>query len=176
MANIENFKANLSGGGARANQFKVIMTFPAISGGSGLGEEFTYLCKATSLPGTTLGAVEVPYRGRILKIAGDRTYDDWETTVINDTDFNIRNAMERWIDGMDRTLLEQTNVTNPLIYQSSAIVHQLDRNGSTLKSYKFHGMWPATIAAIDLGYDTNDAIEEFSVTWKYNYFTSNTTL
>jgi hypothetical protein len=67
-------------------------------------------------------------------------------------------------------------VTNPLFYQSSAIVHQLDRNGSTLKSYKFHGMWPATIAAIDLGYDTNDAIEEFSVTWKYNYFTSHTTL
>jgi hypothetical protein len=128
------------------------------------------------LPATTLGAVEVPFRGRILKIAGDRTYDDWETTVINDTDFKIRNAMENWIDGMDRTILDSLNVTNPTLYTTEAIVHQLDRTGRTLKSYKFHGMWPASIAAIDLGYDTNDAIEEFSVTWKYNYFTSNTTL
>jgi len=172
MANIELFKANLTGGGARANQFEVVMNFPAIAMAGSAGRKFTYLCKATSLPGTTIGAVEVPYRGRVLKIAGERTYDDWETTVFNDTDFDIRNALERWIDGMDRTLLEVTNVTNPLLYQTSAEVHQLDRNGTRLKSYNFFGLWPSVIAPVELGYDTNDAVEEFSVTWKYNYFTS----
>ena len=172
MANIEFFKSNLTGGGARANQFEVVMNFPAIAMAGSAGRKFTYLCKAASLPGTTIGVAEVPYRGRILKIAGERTYDDWETTVFNDTDFDIRNALERWMDGMDRTLLEVTNVTNPLLYQSSAEVHQLDRNGTRLKSYNFFGLWPSVIAPVELGYDTNDAVEEFSVTWKYNYFTS----
>jgi hypothetical protein len=172
MANIELFKANLTGGGARANQFEVIMNFPAIAMAGGAGRKFTYLCKSASLPGSTIGAVEVPYRGRLLKIAGERTYDDWETAVFNDTDFDIRNALERWIDGMDRTLLEVTNVTNPLLYQTSAEVHQLDRNGTRLKSYNFFGLWPSTLAPIELAYDTNDAVEEFTVTWKYNYFTS----
>ena len=172
MANIELFKANLMGGGARSNQFEVVMNFPAIAMAGGAGRKFTYLCKATSLPGSTIGAVEVPYRGRTLKIAGDRTYDDWETTVINDTDFDIRNAVERWIDGVDRTLLEITNVTNPLLYQTSAEVHQLDRNGTRLKSYNFYGLWPSVIAPVELSYDSNDAVEEFGITWKYNYFTS----
>ena len=172
MANIELFKANLTGGGARANQFEVIMNFPAIAMAGQAGRKFTYLCKAASLPGSTIGAVEVPYRGRTLKVAGERAYEDWETTVFNDTDFDIRNALERWVDGMDRTLIEATNVTNPLLYQSSAEVHQLDRNGSRLKSYNFFGIWPTSIGSIDLGYDSNDAVEEFAVTWSYNYFTS----
>jgi hypothetical protein len=173
MANIEMFKANLTGGGARPNQFEVVMQFPAIAVAGGASRKFTYLCKATSLPGSTIGVAEVHYRGRILKVAGDRTYEDWETTVLNDTDFAVRNAVERWIDGMDRTLLEVTNVTNPLLYQSSATVHQLDRNGTRLKTYNFFGLWPSVIAPVELGYETNDVIEEFGVTWKYNYFTSN---
>jgi hypothetical protein len=172
MANIEFFKANMTGGGARANQFEVVMNFPAIAMAGEAQRKFTYMCKATSLPGSTIGEVEVPYRGRKLWLAGDRTYEDWTTTVFNDTDFSIRNAMERWIDGMDRTLLEVTNVTNPLLYQSSAEVHQLDRNGTRLKSYNFFGMWPSVLAPVELAYDSNDAIEEFDITWKYNYFTS----
>jgi hypothetical protein len=172
MANIESFKANLTGGGARANQFEVTMNFPAIAIPGQAPRKFTYLCKASSLPGSTIGAVEVPYRGRILKVAGDRTFDDWETTIFNDTDFAIRNAIERWVDSIDRVLIEETNVTNPLLYQMTADVKQLDRNGSTLKTYTFVGIWPSVIAPIELGYDTNDAIEEFSVTWKYNYFTA----
>jgi hypothetical protein len=172
MANIETFKANLTGGGARANQFEVTMNFPALAIPGQASRKFTYLCKASSLPGSTIGAVEVPYRGRILKIAGDRTFDDWETTIFNDTDFVIRNAVERWVDSIDRVLIQETNVTNPLLYQMTADVKQLDRNGSTLKTYNFVGIWPSVVSAIELGYDTNDAIEEFSVTWKYNYFTA----
>ena len=170
MANIEMFKANLTGGGARPNQFEVVMNFPAIAMAGAADRKFTYLCKSASLPGSEIGEIEVPYRGRKLWLAGDRTYEDWTTNIFNDTDFAIHDAVERWIDGMDRTLLEVTNVTNPLLYQSSAEVHQLDRNGARLKSYTFFGMWPKSIAAIDLGYDTNDEIEAFDVTWKFNYF------
>lgn len=173
MANIEHFKSNLTGGGARANQFEVIINFPAIAMAGGVASKFQFLCKATSLPASTIGVAEVPYRGRILKVAGDRTYEDWETTVLNDTDFAIRNAVERWMDGMDRTLIEASNVTNPLLYQSSATVHQLDRSGAKLKTYNFIGLMPTAIAAVDLAYDSNDAVEEFGITWAYNYFTSN---
>jgi hypothetical protein len=172
MANIEMFKANLTGGGARANQFEVVMNFPAISLPGEAGRKFTYLCKTASLPSSTIEPVEVPYRGRKLYVAGERTYADWTTTVYNDTDFAIHDAIERWIDGMDRTLVETANITNPLLYQSSAEVHQLDRNGTRLKGYTFFGMWPTEIAAIDLGYETDNEIETFDVTWKFNYFMS----
>lgn len=172
MANITNFLGNILGGGARANQFEVFMPFPVIAAGLSSVEEFKYLCKAASLPASTIGEVPVPYRGRVVKLAGDRTYEDWETTIYNDTTFNIRNGIERWIDGMDRTLLEQGVATNHRNYYTDATVHQLDRNGSRIKTYTFFGMWPATLSAIELGYDTNDAVEEFTVTWKYNYFLS----
>jgi len=178
MANIEIFKSHLTGGGARANQFDILMTWPAAIIVEGNAQtELRYLCKATSLPSTTVGETPVPYRGRVLKLAGDRTYEDWETTILNDTDFNIRNTVEHWVDTMDRTLSEgdfssTSSVINPMDYQSQAIVRQLDRTGKVIKLYQFHGIWPSNITAIDLGYDTNDVVEEFNVTWKYNYFTS----
>lgn len=171
MANIELFKANLLGGGARANQYEVLMNFPTIAIAGGISTTFKYLCSATSLPATTIGPVEVQYRGRVLKLAGERTFADWTTTVLNDTNFDIRNAVERWIDGMDRSLIEAGTVTNPLLYQSSATVNQLDRNGSILKSYTFNGMFPTEVGEISLGHSENDAVETFDVTWTYNYFT-----
>ena len=172
MANIESFKANLTGGGARANQFEVTMNFPAIAVPGQASRSMTYLCKAASLPGSTIGAIEVPYRGRVMKLAGDRSFEDWETTIYNDTNFAIRDACERWIDSIDRVLVESSTVTNPLLYQMVAKVSQLDRNGSSLKEYEFIGIFPTAVSSIDLGYDSNDAVEEFSVTWSYNYFTS----
>tara|TARA_B100000745_G_C20142531_1_gene391772 strand:- start:1673 stop:2218 length:546 start_codon:yes stop_codon:yes gene_type:complete len=172
MANIEMFKANLTGGGARANQFEVHMNFPAIAAAGEAGRKMQYLCRTASLPASTVEPIEVPYRGRKLYLAGERTYEDWTTTIYNDTDFLIHDAVERWIDGMDRTLVEATNVTNPMLYQSTAQVHQLDRNGSKLKSYDFVGMFPTTLAAIELGYDTDNEVETFDVTWKFNYFMS----
>ena len=174
MANIDDFKAKLAGGGARANQFKVTMPFPGYSQVGGEIEELAFLCKVTQLPAMTVGMVTVPFRGRQIKIAGDRTYADWTITVINDTNFKLRNAFERWSNGINNAT-DGEGLTNPADYQVDAFVDQLDRNGATIKSYTLRGAYPVEIAAIELDYGTNDAIEEFGVTFAYQYFESNTT-
>ena len=174
MANINDFKAVLKGGGARANQFSVNMHFPGYAGVGGESRVMSFLCRATNLPGMTLGEVAVPFRGRSLYIAGDRTFETWTTTIMNDTDFLIRNAMERWMNGIN-ALSDNSGLENPSDYQVDAFVDQLDRAGTTIKSYTFRGLFPITIAPIDLGYDTNDAVEEFEVTYRYQFFETNTT-
>jgi len=174
MANINDFKAKLAGGGARPNQFKVTMPFPGYSQVGGEIEELAFLCKVTQLPAMTVGMVTVPFRGRQIKIAGDRTYADWTITVINDTNFKLRNAFERWQNGINNAT-DGEGLTNPADYQVDAFVDQLDRNGATIKSYTLRGVFPTEIAAIELAYDQNDAIEEFGVTFGYQFFESNTT-
>ena len=174
MANINDFKAVLKGGGARANQFSVNMPFPGFAGVGGESRVMSFLTKATNLPGMTLGEVAVPFRGRSLYIAGDRTFETWTTTIMNDTDFLVRNAMERWMNGIN-ALSDNSGLENPSDYQVDAFVDQLDRAGTTIKSYTFRGLFPLTIANIDLGYDTNDAVEEFEVTYRYQFFETNTT-
>ena len=174
MANINDFKAVLKGGGARANQFSVNMPFPGYAGVGGESRVMSFLCRATNLPGMTLGEVAVPFRGRSLYIAGDRTFETWTTTIMNDTDFLIRNAMERWMNGIN-ALSDNSGLENPSDYQVDAFVDQLDRAGSVIKSYTFRGLFPTTMANIDLAYDTNDAVEEFEVTYRYQFFESNTT-
>ena len=174
MANINDFKAKLAGGGARPNQFKVTMPFPGYSQVGGEIEELAFLCKITQLPAMTVGMVTVPFRGRQIKIAGDRTYADWTITVINDTNFKLRNAFERWQNGINNAT-DGEGLTNPADYQVDAFVDQLDRNGATIKSYTLRGAYPIEIAAIELDYGNNDAIEEFQVTFNYQYFESNTT-
>ena len=174
MANINDFKAKLAGGGARANQFKVTMPFPGYSQVGGEIEELAFLCKITQLPAMTVGMVTVPFRGRQIKIAGDRTFADWTITVINDTNFKIRNAFERWQNGINN-MTDGEGLTNPADYQVDAFVDQLDRNGATIKSYTLRGAYPIDVAAIELDYGNNDTIEEFQVTFNYQYFESNTT-
>ena len=174
MANINDFKAKLAGGGARPNQFKVTMPFPGYSQVGGEIEELAFLCKITQLPAMTVGMVTVPFRGRQIKIAGDRTYADWTITVINDTNFKLRNAFERWQNGINNAT-DGEGLTNPADYQVDAFVDQLDRNGATIKSYTLRGAYPIDIAQIELDYGNNDAIEEFQVTFNYQYFESNTT-
>ena len=174
MANINDFKAKLAGGGARPNQFKVTMPFPGYSQVGGEIEELAFLCKITQLPAMTVGMVTVPFRGRQIKIAGDRTYADWTITVINDTNFKLRNAFERWSNGINNAT-DGEGLTNPADYQVDAFVDQLDRNGATIKSYTLRGAYPIDIAQIELDYGINDAIEEFGVTFAYQYFESNTT-
>ena len=174
MANINDFKAKLAGGGARANQFKVTMPFPGYAQVGGEIEELAFLCRATALPGMTVPAFNVPFRGRAVKIAGDRTIEDWSVTVYNDTNFKLRNAFERWSNGINNAT-DGEGLTNPADYQVDAFVDQLDRNGATIKSYTLRGVFPTEIAAIELDYGTNDAIEEFGVTFAYQYFESNTT-
>ena len=174
MANINDFKATLKGGGARANQFSMTMPFPGFAAVGGETRVMSYLCKATNLPGMTLGEVAVPFRGRSLYIAVDRRFETWTTTIFNDTDFLIRNAMERWMNGIN-AMSDNSGLENPSDYQVDAFVDQLDRAGQVIKSYTFRGLWPLTIGNIDLGYDTNDAVEEFEVTYRYQFFETNTT-
>ena len=174
MANINDFKSVLKGGGARANQFKVTMPFPGFAGVGGESRVMSFLTKATNLPGMTLGEVAVPFRGRSLYIAGDRTFETWTTTIMNDTDFAIRNAMERWMNEIN-SMSDNSGLENPSDYQVDAFVDQLDRAGQVIKSYTFRGLWPLTIAPIELAYDGNDAVEEFEVTYRYQFFEANTT-
>ena len=174
MANINDFKAKLAGGGARPNQFKVTMPFPGYSQVGGEIEELAFLCKITQLPAMTVGGITVPFRGRQIKIAGDRTFADWTITVINDTNFKLRNAFERWQNGINN-MTDGEGLTNPADYQVDAFVDQLDRNGATIKSYTLRGAYPIELAAIELDYGNNDTIEEFQVTFNYQYFESNTT-
>ena len=173
MANIDEFKANLLGGGARANQFSVTITEPS---GITIGLDVSrtsFLVRSASLPGMTLGEIAVPFRGRTIYLAGDRTFEDtWTTTFLNDTDFSIRNAIERWSNAIN-DLVDGRGVSNPKDYQTDLTVKQLDRSGDPpegLKSYIFRNAWPTAISAIDLTSDTADAIEEFDVTWRYQHF------
>ena len=174
MANINDFKAKLAGGGARANQFKVTMPFPGYAQVGGEIEDLAFLCTATSIPAMAIGGVTVPFRGRQIKIAGDRTFADWSITVLNDTNFKLRNAFERWQNGINN-MTDGEGLTNPVDYQVDAFVDQLDRNGNTLKSYTLRGAFPVNIGSIPLNYETNDDIEDFEVTFQYQYFETNTT-
>ena len=174
MANISDFKAKLAGGGARNNQFKVTMPFPGYAQVGGEIEDLAFLCTSTSIPAMTIGNVNVPFRGRVIKIAGDRTFASWSINVLNDTNFKLRNAFERWQNGINN-MTDNEGLSNPVDYQVDIFVDQLDRNGNTLKSYTLRGAYPTSIGTIDLNYETNDAIEDFDVTFEYQYFETNTT-
>ena len=174
MANINAFKAKLAGGGARSNQFKVTMPFPGYAQVGGEIEDLAFLCRATTIPAMNVGVVEVPFRGRKIYIGGDRTFDTWSITVLNDTNFKIRNAMERWQNGINN-MSDNEGLTNPVDYQVDCFVDHLDRNGNTIKSYTLRGLFPTGISAIDLNYDEQAAVEEFTVEFRYQYFESNTT-
>ena len=169
MATIDEFKANLIGGGARANQFRVTFTTPgAIATGLDIAKA-SFLIKAAALPGQSIPEIEVPFRGRIMHIAGDRTFEPWTTTVINDTDFMVRNAIERWMNAIN-DLVTNTGLSNVNDYQADLTVEQLDRDDTVLKSYILRSCFPQGTAAIDLSCETVNAIEEFSVTWRYTHF------
>jgi len=169
---VDDFKAKLKGGGARANLFKATINFPAYARGN--VELTSFLCEAAQLPASVMGVITVPFRGRQLKIAGDRTFDVWTPTIINDTDFAVRNAMERWMNGINAHSAN-SGLTNPVRYQADLLVEQLDRDERVLKSYNFRGCFPTNISAIDLAYGTNDDIERFTVEFQVQYWESNTT-
>ena len=174
MANINEFKSRLRGGGARANQFKVTLPFPGYASVGGETSDLAFLCSATALPGQTVGQVAIPFRGRVLNIAGDRTFEPWTITVLNDTDFKLYRAFERWMNGINN-MTDNEGIANPADYQVDGFIDHLDRNGTTLKSYTYRGLFPTALGNIDLNYATNDAIEEFSVTFNFQYFETDTT-
>lgn len=174
MANIADFKAQLTGGGARANQFRVELSFPSfVTLGAVAGVQSQFLCNAAQLPSSTIEPISVLYRGRPVNFAGERTFQPWTVSIYNDTNFNIRNALEQWSNGIQNNGAT-TGITNPLNYQVDLAVHQLDRNGATVKTYKFIDAFPTEVGDIQLGYDQGNAIEMFNVTFLYNYWTSNT--
>ena len=174
MPNINEFKYRLSGGGARANQFKVTMVWPGYAAVGGETSDMSYLCTATSLPGQNLGTVAVPFRGRVLNLAGDRTFNPWSVTVINDTDFKIYRAFERWFNGMNN-MTDNEGLTNPANYQVDVTVQQLDRNGATLKTYILRGAFPTSLDDIALSASDNDSVETFNCALTYQYFETDTT-
>jgi hypothetical protein len=169
---VDDFKSKLRGGGARANHFQCTVNFPAFAGGD--AELTAFLCKAAQLPGSTITSFPVNFRGREVKIAGERTFEDWTITILNDTDFAVRDSMERWMNGINGHSVN-TGFTNPVDYQSDLFVEQLDRDGSTLKRYDIRGAFPTTIGPIELSYDTVGEVETFDVTFSYQYWESNTT-
>ena len=174
MANISDFKAKLAGGGARANQFKVTMPFPGYASVGGEIEELAFLCRATSIPSMEIANIPVPFRGRSIKIAGDRTIPDWSVTVYNDTNFKLRDAFERWQNGINN-MSDNEGLTNPVDYQVDCFLDHLDRNGNTIKSYTLRGVYPTGIAGIPLDYEEAGAIEQFEVTLEYQFFDARTT-
>ena len=144
---VDDFKSKLRGGGARPNLFQATVNFPAYAGGD--VELTSFLCEAAQLPASTMGLVTVPFRGRQLKIAGDRTFEPWTVTVINDTDFTVRDSMERWMNGMNAHSAN-TGLVNPIDYQADLFVDQLDKDGTTIKRYNFRGTFPTNVSAIDV--------------------------
>ncbi len=169
---IDDFKAKIRGGGARPNLFKATINFPAYAQGD--VEITSFLCKAAQLPASVMNFIDVPFRGRQLKIAGDRTFETWTPTIINDTDFGVRNAMERWMNGINAHQAN-TGFVNPVDYQADLIVEQIDRDETVLKTYNFRGCFPTNVSAIDLNYETVDQIEEFTVEFQVQYWESETT-
>jgi hypothetical protein len=176
---LEQFKGRMLGGGARPNLFECELNFPAISLPDGstadtLSDSTRFLIKAAALPASNLGIIDVPFRGRNLKIAGDRTFDPWTITVINDIDFNIRTSFERWMNIINKHE-DNAGLINPFDYQQDALVKQLGRAGlngnvpvsdptlPVLKQYKFYGVFPTAVSDISLSYDSSDTIEEFTV-------------
>ena len=174
MANISDFKAKLAGGGARNNQFKVTMPFPGYASVGGEIEELAFLCRATSIPAMEIGSINVPFRGRAIKVAGDRTIPNWSVTVYNDTNFKLRDAFERWQNGINN-MSDNEGLTNPVDYQVDCFLDHLDRNGNTIKSYTLRGVFPTGIAGIPLDYEEAGAIEQFEVTLEYQFFDARTT-
>ena len=173
--NISQFKSKLIGGGARPNLFEVeLTTLPPNVTSNWDAEVFSFMCKAASLPAQTIANVDIPFRGRIFKVAGDRTIEPWTITVINDEDFRFRNAFENWtqqIADLDTNL----GTTDPSAYMTNAKVYQLGRGSEkssqnagsgdnvVLKEYEFIDIFPTSVSAIDLSYDTGDTIEDFTV-------------
>ena len=174
MANINDFKSALKGGGARANQFQVTLPFPGFAAIGGETRVMSFLCTTTNLPGMTLAEIPVPFRGRNLYIAGDRTIDTWTTTILNDTDFLIRNAFERWMNEIN-AMSDNSGLENPADYMVDAFVDHLDRAGQVIKAYTFRGMWPLTVGTIELTSAEAGEVETFEVSLRYQFFETNTT-
>lgn len=173
--NVDQFKAALTGGGVRANQFFVRLHYPPGIVPIGAGEQTItgqgsdFLVSATTLPGSVINPTIIPYRGREVKFAGERVFQPWTITVLNDASFSIRNAMEEWMNSMNNVIDGRGNMT-PSLYQTDLFVTQLNRDSAPLKQYKIVNAFPIDISDIALSFGDNDTIETFTVTFQYQHF------
>jgi hypothetical protein len=168
---ISDFKSTLTGGGARSNLFEVELSFPdgaPISDPTGVIEKSRFLVKSAALPASQVTPLPIPFRGRVLNVAGDRTFESWTITVINDTDFKIRTAFEQWVNYINN-VASNRGETNPTNYQADATVYQLDRNGDVLRYYSMYDLFPTAVSSIPLAYDT-DSVQEFTVEMQVLYW------
>ena len=184
---ITNFRDRLVGGGARPNMFEVNITLPEqVQGLGDISQDMRFLVKAAEIPAANIGNIPVPFRGRVLPVAGDRTFDPWTVTVINDAQFNIRDAMEQWSNLINDLQFDVGDI-NPADYQTKAEVFQLSRQSQgsggqsagkggeiiqTLRTYNFEGIYPTEVSSIALDYGATDQIEEFQVTFNYLFWTT----
>ena len=182
--NITNFRDRLVGGGARPNLFEVNIELPdGVIGQADYRDDVRFMVKAAEIPAANIGNIPVPFRGRVLPVAGDRTFDPWTVTVINDSKFNIRDAMEQWSNKINDLQFDVGDIS-PSNYQTKAEVFQLSRGGKTtsasstggetiveLRKYNFEGIYPSVVSSIPLDYGATDSIEEFQVTFNYLFWT-----
>ena len=169
---VDDFKSKLVGGGARANMFKVTCNFPGYAQGD--VELTSFLVKGAQMPASIISPIMIPFRGRQLQIAGDRTFEPWSITVINDVDFTVRGAFERWMNGINNHN-NNTGLSNPTDYQADMSVEQLNKAGEVTKRYDIRGTFPTNLSAIELSYDSENQIEEFTVELQVQYWESDTT-
>lgn len=167
--NINDFSGQLTGGGARPTLFKITMSNPIDNSANQLIE---FMCESTSMPGSSISAIELPYFGRKIKVAGDRTFEPWQITVINDENFAVRNSMEAWhsaINGLANNL-RNTNSNSPTDYKAQASVIQYGRKGNAIREYTYIGLFPTEISPIELDWNATDQIERFTVQFAYDYY------
>jgi len=169
--NVSEFAAaGLPLGGARASLFSVIIDTP--SGVPNVGARISFTCRAAQIPESTIGVVEIPYFGRRIKLAGNRTFANWTPTILNDEDFQVRGAMEIWSNAINRhqANLRETQLSTSQSYRTTAIVTQFDKIGVPIRTYEFVNIFPVNISAIDLSWDNVDSVEEFTVEFAYDYW------
>ena len=168
--NVERFKSELTNGGARPNQFAVQLTFPNyVTGRATAVTKSPFLVSVAELPGQTIGVAPVYYRGRLIKMAGDREFAPFQCTILNDSGFTIRSALEQWMNGMEN-LGNKTGALQPAQYQTDMFISQLDRNGAVLKQYKLIGAFPVELGPVGLDFGSNDQLSTFSVSFQYQTF------
>jgi len=169
--NVNEFRSQLTGDGARPNLFEVSMPFPAFSLPANAQTKLTFMCKTAQLPGATLGVVPVQYFGRELKFVGNRTFADWTVTVLNDEDFLVRSMFEKWSNALNKL---QANVRQAYgsenDYKATLNVLQYSKSGNLIRGYDIIGAFPTTVDSIDLNWDATNQIETFGVTFSYDYW------
>lgn len=172
---VNEFKSQLTGDGARSNLFQVALQFPAWVTGAGVATvKSAFMCKAAQLPGSTVGVAPLYYFGREVKLAGNRQFQDWSVQIINDEDFLVRDALDRWVNGINGPVTNRRNLQADVLdggYGVDALVTQFAKTGEPIKVYKFVGLWPMDVSPIEVDWAANDTIQEYTVTFAVQYWT-----